>query len=73
MRRAGNEAVAVSLGTAAMLVVAATIESYVRQSYLSNEGRFALAGATAVFWAAYFLRQRLAERAVRARSTASAR
>ncbi len=44
LRRAGNEAVAVTLGMAAMLVVAALIESYLRQSYLSNESRLRRGG-----------------------------
>ncbi len=37
LRRAGNEAVPVCLGIAGMLVLAAIIESYLRQSHLSPE------------------------------------
>jgi uncharacterized membrane protein SpoIIM required for sporulation len=54
LRRAGNEAVPVCLGVALMLVVAAIVESYLRQSHLSNDWRFAFAAASAVFWIIYF-------------------
>jgi hypothetical protein len=37
-----------------MLVMAAIIESYVRQSHWSTAARLAFAAATAVFWAVYF-------------------
>jgi uncharacterized membrane protein SpoIIM required for sporulation len=63
VRRAGNEAVAVSLGVAGMLVIAALAESYLRQSELSNAGRFAFAGAIALFWTVYFWHGALRERA----------
>jgi len=36
-----------------MLLVAALIESFVRQSALSDPARYAFAGATALFWALY--------------------
>ena len=52
LRRAGNEAVPVCLGVAGMLVLAAIIESYLRQSHLSNEARLAFAGLSALAWTA---------------------
>jgi uncharacterized membrane protein SpoIIM required for sporulation len=63
LRRAGKEAAAVSIGVAGMLVVAAAVESFLRQSNLSNGARFAFAGASAVFWTVYFLYGALRERA----------
>ena len=67
LRSAGREAVAISLGVAGMLVVAAAVESYLRQSNLSNTARFAFAAASALFWVVYFwhgaIRERLARRA----------
>lgn len=54
LRRAGSESLRVIGGVAIMLVLAAIIESYVRQSNWSNVPRFALAGLTAVFWIGYF-------------------
>ncbi len=55
LRRAGVEAGATCLGVAAMLIAAAIIESYVRQSHLSTAARLTFAGATAVFWALYIV------------------
>ncbi len=47
-----------------MLIFAAIIESYLRQSHLSTNARLAFAGGTAAFWALYlwhgFRRERLA-------------
>jgi uncharacterized membrane protein SpoIIM required for sporulation len=51
--RAGREAARVCVGVAGMLVLAALIESYVRQSHWSTPARLVFATATAVFWAAY--------------------
>jgi uncharacterized membrane protein SpoIIM required for sporulation len=51
--RAGREAARVCVGVAGMLVLAALIESYVRQSHWSTAARLAFATATALFWAAY--------------------
>jgi hypothetical protein len=49
-----------------MLVFAAIVESYLRQSHVSTAGRLAFAGGTAVFWTLYFahgfLRERIAAR-----------
>ena len=60
--RAGREAARVCLGAAGMLVMAAIIESYVRQSHWSTAARLAFAAATGVFWALYlavgFVRER---------------
>jgi uncharacterized membrane protein SpoIIM required for sporulation len=64
--RAGKEAVPVCLGVAGMLLVAASLESYLRQSHLSNAARFAVAVASAIFWSAYFLHGAIRERAARA-------
>ena len=51
---AGREAARVCVGVAGMLVAAAFIESYVRQSYWSTSTRLIFAAATAVLWAVYF-------------------
>lgn len=53
LARTGFEAVYIALGAAGMLIFAAFVESYVRQSHLSTATRFAFAGTTAVFWMAY--------------------
>lgn len=65
LRRAGREAVAICLGVAGMLLVAAATESYVRQSHWSNDARFIFAGCCGLFWAAYFLHGVLCEKAAR--------
>jgi uncharacterized membrane protein SpoIIM required for sporulation len=66
LRRAGNEAAPICLGIAVMLVVAAIVESYLRQSHLSNTGRFLFTAGSAAFWTAYFAygvyRERIASR-----------
>lgn len=63
---AGREAARICLGTAGMLVAAAFIESYVRQSHWSTETRILFATGTGIFWAAYlvhgFVRERQARR-----------
>jgi uncharacterized membrane protein SpoIIM required for sporulation len=53
LMRAGREAVLTCIGVAAMLLIAALIESYVRQSNWSTGARLVFAGATAIFWATY--------------------
>jgi uncharacterized membrane protein SpoIIM required for sporulation len=74
LKRAGIEAGQTCLGAGAMLVLAALVESYLRQSHLSTISRLAFAGATAVFWTLYFGQGLLRERAMaRARSGAAAR
>lgn len=66
LRQAGREAARTCAGVAVMLVFAAVIESYLRQSHLSTAARFCFAGGTAVFWTAYIgfgvLRERAARR-----------
>ncbi|MGB6044530.1 MAG: stage II sporulation protein M [Pirellulales bacterium] len=67
MRRAGVHAAQACVGVAGMLIFAAVIESYLRQSHLSTEARILFAVATAVFWTFYighgFLRERGAAKA----------
>jgi uncharacterized membrane protein SpoIIM required for sporulation len=60
---AGREAARVCLGVGGMLVAAAIIESYVRQSHWSTEARLGFAAATALWWAAYFGYAAVRERA----------
>jgi uncharacterized membrane protein SpoIIM required for sporulation len=71
LRRSGREGVAICLGVAVMLVVAAAVESYLRQSHLSNAARFIFAGCSALFWAAYFLHGAILERNSRRKEKAS--
>ncbi|HEX4150139.1 MAG TPA: stage II sporulation protein M [Pirellulales bacterium] len=65
LRAAGREAGVTTLGVAGMLVLAAVIESFLRQSHLSTSARFAFAAATAVFWTLFVLYGFLRERAAR--------
>ncbi len=62
----GKEASAICVGVAGMLVAAAFIESYIRQSHWSTNTRLLFAAGTALFWAAYithgFIRERRAQR-----------
>ncbi len=62
---AGQESAKVGAGVAGMLVAAAIIESYVRQSHWSTATRLLFAAATAVFWAVYIAHGALRERAER--------
>jgi uncharacterized membrane protein SpoIIM required for sporulation len=66
LRRAGREAGATCMGVAAMLCLAAVVESYLRQSHLSTAARLAFAAGSAAFWGAYvlhgFVRQRAAQK-----------
>lgn len=68
LKRAGLDAVLMSLGAGLMLVFAAVIESFLRQSHLGTEARLAFAAATGVFWVAFiahgFLRERKARLAI---------
>lgn len=66
LRRAGRECLTTLAGVALMLLLAALIESYLRQSHLSSSSRLFFAGASAVFWTWYFMRVRLRPRPVRA-------
>ena len=43
----------ICVGVTLMLIAAAIIERYMRQSHLSNLARLALAGATTLFWFTY--------------------
>jgi uncharacterized membrane protein SpoIIM required for sporulation len=65
LMRAGREAVLTCVGVGAMLLAAALIESYIRQSNWTTAARLTFAGATAVFWLAYIAhglyRERCAE------------
>jgi hypothetical protein len=58
------EAGRIVIGVAFMLVAAAIIESYLRQSHLSTAARFAFAGGSALFWTAYFINGAMAEKRV---------
>ena len=62
LRRAGLEAARTIVGVGGMLVAAAIIESYLRQSHLSTAARLTFAAGTAVFWVLYitygFVRER---------------
>lgn len=72
LRRAGGESLRVVGGVAVMLVLAAIIESYVRQSDWSSAPRFALAALTAVFWIGYFALGALLEAKARREPTEQA-
>jgi uncharacterized membrane protein SpoIIM required for sporulation len=62
LRIAGTEAARVCVGIAAMLLVAAGIESYLRQSNLSDSARLLFTAVTAGFWGGYFVYGALRER-----------
>ncbi|MFM7519764.1 MAG: hypothetical protein ACKO9B_04755, partial [Planctomycetota bacterium] len=68
LARAGREAAATCIGIALLLVAAAVLESYLRQSHLTTGQRLAFAAASAVFWAVYFGRGALLEQAATAAS-----
>ncbi len=68
LRRAGEEAGLTALGVGGMLCAAAAIESFLRQSHLSTGSRLAFAGASALFWAAFFLHGLFRERAAQVQS-----
>ena len=59
---AGREAVQISVGVAGMLLAAALIESYVRQSNWETSHRLIFAAATGLFWILYILHGALCER-----------
>jgi uncharacterized membrane protein SpoIIM required for sporulation len=65
LRSAGREATGVLLGAFFMLIAAAIIESYLRQSRLSTAARLAFAAGSAAFWALYITYGALRERAAR--------
>jgi uncharacterized membrane protein SpoIIM required for sporulation len=72
LKRAGIVAGQTCLGAGAMLVLAAIVESYLRQSQLSTASRLAFAGATVVFWTLFFLHGFVRERST-AHSAAAVR
>lgn len=53
LKLAGREALRLILGVFVMLVFAATIESFLRQSHLPTYARLLFAAGTAAFWAFY--------------------
>jgi uncharacterized membrane protein SpoIIM required for sporulation len=72
LKRAGVDAGETCLGAGAMLVLAAIVESYLRQSHLSTSSRLAFAAASALFWTLFIVHGFLRERAT-TRSAAEAR
>ena len=58
---AGQEAGAAIAGVVVMLAIAALIEGYGRQLITSDAVRYAIAGVSAVIWAAYLYTPRMAE------------
>ena len=62
LRRAGIEAGAMAIGVAGMLLAAAAIESFLRQSHLSTDGRLIFAAASGVFWMLYLAHGAIRER-----------
>ncbi|MFO1094139.1 MAG: stage II sporulation protein M [Planctomycetaceae bacterium] len=65
LRLAGREAARTCAGVAVMLLLAAVIESYLRQSHLSTAARFWFAGGSAGFWALYIVWGVVRERQIR--------
>jgi uncharacterized membrane protein SpoIIM required for sporulation len=51
---AGRLGLRVALGVVPMFIFAGFAESFVRQSHMTISERYTFAGATALFWAAYF-------------------
>lgn len=76
LRRAGGEAARTAAGVGVMLVFAAIIESYVRQSTWDDTTRLVFAAATAVAWGCYLAhgaaRERRANRPGRGANAGSA-
>lgn len=54
LKQAGIRAGQMSIGGGGMLVLAAAIESYLRQSHLSTTARLTFAAGSAVYWVVYF-------------------
>jgi uncharacterized membrane protein SpoIIM required for sporulation len=67
---AGREAAKIVVGVFAMLIAAAIIESYVRQSHWSTETRLLFAAGTALFWILYIGWGAYRERVATAQATA---
>lgn len=72
LKQVGAEAARTCAGVGLMLLAAAIIESYVRQSHWSTGARLSFAALTAVFWAAYFAWGGHRERRANATSNAPA-
>ena len=51
-----------AIGVAGMLVAAAVIESFLRQSHLSTNARLGFAAASAAFWGLYLAHGAIRER-----------
>ena len=68
LRQAGYQGGITALGVAGMLLFAAIIESFLRQSHLSTTWRLLFAAGTAVFWLAFFLHGYYRERAATAKA-----
>lgn len=60
---AAREAVRIVMGVVPMFIAAGFIESFLRQSHMSTQGRIIFAAASALFWAVYITIGALAERA----------
>lgn len=65
---AAREAVRIVMGVVPMFIAAGFIESFLRQSHMSTEGRLMFAAGSAVFWAAYIVTGYLAERSANPRT-----
>lgn len=63
LKTVSGEVARTAVGAAFMLVFAAIVESYLRQSELSTAARLSFAGTTAVFWVAYIAYGFVCERA----------
>jgi uncharacterized membrane protein SpoIIM required for sporulation len=72
LKRTGIDAGQTCVGAGAMLVLAAIVESYLRQSHLSTAGRLTFAAGTALFWTMLIIHGFLRERTT-AHSAAAAR
>jgi uncharacterized membrane protein SpoIIM required for sporulation len=76
LQEARLPAIQLALFAFPMLLIAAVIESYVRQSHLEDRARYLFAAGTALFWALYLGRARAPARwrtdAERARTQAEA-
>jgi uncharacterized membrane protein SpoIIM required for sporulation len=62
LRRAAGDVAATCAGAGAMLIFAAIVESYLRQSHLPIGARLFFAAVTAAFWVFYFVRGARLER-----------
>jgi len=72
LKRSGGDVLRVCAGVTLMLVFAAIIESYLRQSHLPGWARLFFAAGTAAFWIVYFMHGASRERAAAAEAEAGA-